>query len=126
MDGSKLTFLDLEDMYSLMGNALDNAIEATSKEENEAKRIVTLYAATKGNLYSIHLENPCARQPLFMDDLPVTSKPDTDYHGFGMRSMRYLCEKYGGALTAGWEDGIFSLDMLFPMQQAEKQPVSPA
>ena len=61
-----------------------------------------------------------------MDDLPVTSKPDTDYHGFGMRSMRYLCEKYGGALTAGWEDGIFSLDMLFPMQQAEKQPVSPA
>ena len=126
VDGSKLTFLDLEDMYSLMGNALDNAIEATSKEENEAKRIVTLYAAAKGNLYSIHLENPCARQPLFMDDLPVTSKPDTDYHGFGMRSMRYLCEKYGGALTAGWEDGIFSLDMLFPMQQAEKQPVSPA
>ena len=92
VDGSKLTFLDLEDMYSLMGNALDNAIEATSKEENEAKRIVTLYAAAKGNLYSIHLENPCARQPLFMDDLPVTSKPDTDYHGFGMRSMRYLCE----------------------------------
>ncbi|MGN1027632.1 MAG: ATP-binding protein [Faecousia sp.] len=126
VDGSKLTFLDLEDMYSLMGNALDNAIEATSKEEKEAKRIVTLYAAAKGNLYSIHLENPCARQPLFMDDLPVTSKPDTDYHGFGMRSMRYLCEKYGGALTAGWEDGIFSLDMLFPMQQAEKQPVSPA
>lgn len=120
VDGSKLTFLDLEDMYSLMGNALDNAIEATSKEENEAKRIVTLYAAAKGNLYSIHLENPCARQPLFMDDLPVTSKPDTDYHGFGMRSMRYLCEKYGGAMTAGWEDGIFSLDMLFPMQQAEK------
>lgn len=115
VDGSKLTFLDLEDMYSLMGNALDNAIEATSKEENEAKRIVTLYAAAKGNLYSIHLENPCAQQPLFMDNLPVTSKPDTDYHGFGMRSMRYLCEKYGGVLTAGWEDGIFSLDMLFPM-----------
>lgn len=120
VDGSKLTFLDLEDMYSLMGNALDNAIEATSKEENEAKRIVTFYAAAKGNLYSIHLENPCARQPLFMDNLPVTSKPDTDYHGFGMRSMRYLCEKYGGALTAGWEDGIFSLDMLFPMEPAEK------
>lgn len=125
VDGSKLTFLELEDLYSLMGNALDNAIEATSKEENEAKRIVTLYAAAKGNLYSIHLENPCTRQPLFMDDLPVTSKPDTDYHGFGMRSMRYLCEKYGGVLTAGWEDGIFSLDMLFPMRQAGKQPVSP-
>lgn len=115
VDGSKLSFLALEDMYSLFGNALDNAIEAASREPNEAKRIITLHAAARGNLYSIHMENPCGEQPLFMDGLPVTSKTDTDYHGYGMRSMRYLCEKYGGALTAAWEDGIFVLDMLLPL-----------
>lgn len=113
-DGGKLSFMKLEDLYSLMGNALDNAIEATGQED-ETKRIILLYAAAKGSLFSIHLENPCSRKPLFMDGLPVTNKPDTDYHGYGMRSMRYLCEKYGGALTTGWEDGIFSLDILFPM-----------
>lgn len=115
VDGSKLSFLALEDMYSLFGNALDNAIEAASREPNEAKRIITLHAAARGNLYSIHMENPCGKPPLFMDGLPVTSKTDTDYHGYGMRSMRYLCEKYGGALTAAWEDGIFVLDMLIPL-----------
>ena len=119
VDGSKLSFLALEDMYSLFGNALDNAIEATSREPNEAKRIITLHAAARGNLYSIHMENPCGEQPLFMDGLPVTSKTDTDYHGYGMRSMRYLCEKYGGALTAAWEDGIFILDMLIPLGGSE-------
>ena len=119
VDGSKLSFLALEDMYSLFGNALDNAIEAASREPNEAKRIITLHAAARGNLYSIHMENPCGEQPLFMDGLPVTSKTDTDYHGYGMRSMRYLCEKYGGALTAAWEDGIFVLDMLIPLGGSE-------
>ena len=117
VDGGKLSFLEVEDLYSLLGNALDNAIEAAGQEKDEKRRIITLYAATRGNLYSIHLENPCEKEPLFMDGLPVTNKPDTDYHGYGMRSMRYLCEKYKGALTCGWEDGIFTLDILFPLQE---------
>lgn len=120
VDGSGLRFLTVEDLYSLLGNALDNAIEAAGKEQEEARRIITLYAAARGDLFSIHIENPCAKEPLFMDGLPVTSKPDKDYHGFGMRSMRYLCEKYQGVLTTGWEDGIFSLDVLFPSQPAQR------
>ena len=120
VDGSGLRFLTVEDLYSLLGNALDNAIEAAAKEREEARRIITLYAAARGDLFSIHIENPCAKEPLFMDGLPVTSKPDKDYHGFGMRSMRYLCEKYQGVLTTGWEDGFFSLDVLFPSQPAQR------
>ncbi len=119
VDGEGLSFMRVDDLYSLLGNALDNAIEATRSEEREARRIITLYAARKGGMFSIHIENPCPRQPLFADGLPVTSKADTDYHGYGMRSMRYLCEKYGGALAASWEDGIFSLDMLFPSDASQ-------
>ena len=120
VDGSGLSFLTVEDLYSLLGNALDNAIEAAGQEQEEARRIITLYAAPKGNLFTIHIENPCAKEPLFMDGLPVTNKPDKDYHGFGVRSMRYLCEKYQGALTTGWEDGIFSLDILFPVGSSKE------
>ena len=122
VDGGRLSFLAVEDLYSMLGNALDNAIEAASQEKDEKRRIITLNAAARANLYSIHLENPCAKEPLFMDGLPVTNKPDTDYHGYGMRSMRYLCEKYKGALSCGWEDGIFTLDILFPLQ--EEPPAS--
>ncbi len=117
VDGEKLSFMALEDMYSLMGNALDNAIEAASAEEKESRRIVTLYLAAKGNFLSIHVENPCTREPLFQDGFPITSKTDTDYHGYGMRSMRFLCEKYGGVLTTEWEDGVFLLNMLFPIAE---------
>ncbi|MBQ9290764.1 MAG: GHKL domain-containing protein [Clostridia bacterium] len=114
VDGSGFSFMRVEDLYSLLGNALDNAIEATRGEPKETRRIITLSAARRGSMFSVHIENPCAARPLFADGLPVTTKEDTDYHGYGMRSMRYLCEKYGGVMNAAWEAGIFSLDMLFP------------
>ena len=50
----------------------------------------------------------------FLDGLPVTTKADRDYHGYGMRSMRYITEKYGGTLTAQYRDGLFVLNLLFP------------
>ncbi|MBR2288457.1 MAG: sensor histidine kinase, partial [Clostridia bacterium] len=116
VDGNGFRFMKLEDIYCLLANALDNAIEATSKEPQKERRIITFHAAQRENMFSVHLENPCAKEPVFMDGIPMTDKPDTDYHGYGMRSMRYLCEKYGGVLTTGWEDGIYALDMLFPLK----------
>lgn len=116
VDGNALSFMALEDMYSLIGNALDNAIEATSKVEMEGKRIVTLHLAAKNSLVSLHLENPCIKRPLFINGIPITNKADKDYHGYGIRSMHYICEKYGGAMTTGWEDGFFLLDILFSIE----------
>ncbi len=126
-DGQSIAFMNIEDLYCLMGNAFDNAIEGASHETNEGRRIITVIGAPKDNLFSLHMENPCPVQPLFMDGLPVTSKPDTDYHGFGMRSMRYLCEKYNGVLTTSWDHGIFILDILFPIAApSSSQPAAPA
>ena len=115
-DGARLSFMGTEDLYSLMGNALDNAIEGAAGEESPAKRIVTLNISAQGSLLSVHVENPCARAPIFADGLPVTTKSDKDYHGYGVRSMRYIAEKYGGAMTSGWEDGVFLLDIVFPLK----------
>ncbi len=126
VDGAGFAFMRVEDLYSLLGNALDNAIESTRQEENEARRVITLSAAARDSFFCVHLENPCAKEPLFMDGVPVTSKQDRDYHGYGVRSMRYLCEKYGGVFTVGWEDQVFSVDMLFPRRErAAAEPPAP-
>ena len=120
--GEALAFLPPEDLYSLMGNALDNALEAAAREPSEEKRIIELNVATRtrGQFLTIHLSNPCLVQPAFSEGLPVTTKQDRDYHGYGMRSMRYIAERHGGALTTGWEDGIFSLNIIFPLEPAEE------
>ena len=112
-DGAKLRFMKTEDLYSLLGNALDNAIEAAVQEETPARRVITLRVSAREDIVTIHIENPCRQQPLMVDGLPVTTKRNRDYHGFGVKSMRYVAQKYDGALTVDWEDGMFYLDILF-------------
>ena len=112
-DGEKLGFVKTEDLYALMGNALDNAIEATSQEESPARRIISLHISAREDIVTVHVENPCKTQPFMVDGLPVTTKRNRDYHGFGVKSMRYVVEKYDGVLTVDWENGIFYLDILF-------------
>ncbi|MDE6852202.1 MAG: GHKL domain-containing protein, partial [Lachnospiraceae bacterium] len=45
----------------------------------------------------------------------VTSKRDKHFHGFGISNMKNAAEKYGGQLTAKWEDGKFTLKILIPI-----------
>jgi hypothetical protein len=51
----------------------------------------------------------------FQNELPQTIKEDTACHGFGMRSMRLIAEKYGGYLAVGAEDNVFRLDIVIPI-----------
>jgi signal transduction histidine kinase len=47
--------------------------------------------------------------------LPVTTKRDKDNHGFGLKSIRYAAEKYGGTMTINIEENWFILRILLPL-----------
>lgn len=117
-DGTRLDCLDTMDLYALFGNALDNAIESVSGEPDTDRRVISLRIGTKGNFLAIHLENYVSEPVKIVDGIPVTSKKDTKYHGFGMLSMRRIAEKYGGYMNAGMKDRTFSLDFLIPLPAA--------
>ena len=112
-DGKAIGFMGPADIYALMGNALDNALERVSQEP-EDKRIVSLLIKRTGEMVLLHLENQCSRTPEFQDGLPVTDKPDKTAHGFGVRSIRYLVEKYHGEVLMRAADNMFCLDILLP------------
>ena len=114
-DGSLFSFINTGDLYSLIGNALDNAIEAVSLIEDKDYRIISLNASKKFNFLSIHIENPCFSKINFVDGLPSTTKPDKNYHGFGLKSIKYISQKYGGDMTCKVENNTFSLDILIPL-----------
>lgn len=114
IDGARLSFMRPGDIYSLFGNALDNAIEHLEKVDDKEKRIVGITVQARGNFIGVRVENYCARRLKFVDGLPVTDKDDKNYHGFGMKSMRYIVEKYGGALFAEQRGDSFVLNIMFP------------
>ena len=113
VDGDAIAFMHPADIYALMGNALDNAMECVIQEEHD-KRIISLRIRRHGQMVSIHLENTCSKAPQFQDDLPVTNKTDKNYHGFGVRSIRYVSEKYNGNILMRAQEGRFYLDVLIP------------
>lgn len=113
-DGKNLSFMRHVDLYALLGNALDNAIESEQKEE-EASRMIFLDISRRGETLSIHLENYCKTRPQFKDGLPLTTKADKENHGIGTKSIAYIVKKYAGNTVFGWANSLFTLDVMIPV-----------
>ena len=114
-DGSKLGFLDGVDVYAIFGNALDNAIESVSKVPEPEKRLIAVSVWSRSGLLLIQVENYFEGTLAFEDGLPVTSKEDKDYHGFGIKSIRYAVEKYDGCMGIYPENNLFLLRISIPI-----------
>ena len=119
VDGSLLRFMHVSDVYSLFGNAIDNAIEAVSKVDKREKRTVSLMVRESRGMVYIGLENGYTGTIRFEDGLPVTTKHDKQFHGFGTKSMCNVVEKYGGTMVINASDNIFRLNILLPVPGAK-------
>lgn len=114
-DGSGMEKVTPSDVYALFGNILDNAIEAVSKLDDPGERGISLSVRRIAETTVIHEENRYRGELLLEDGLPRTQKGDTDWHGFGMKSIRMIAETYHGYLNISLDGGIFSLTiMLLP------------
>lgn len=115
-DGSVLDFMNAMDISVLFGNALDNAIESVRRIPQEEKRLIHLTVSRQKAFIRIHIENCYEGEVKMVDGMPVTSKQDTDFHGFGLKSIRTIVDKYGGSMTVRAENGWFELRILFNVQ----------
>lgn len=112
-EGQSIGFMTAADVYALFGNALDNALECV-QEEKEGERFISFHLTKRGEMVVIHVENRCSREVKFQDGFPVTHKKDKTRHGFGVRSIAYIVEKYNGQVFMKAENGKYLLDILFP------------
>ena len=113
MDGSKLDFMDVGDLYCLFGNIMDNALESVMKIQKKEKRVINLSVKTKNDMLFIQSDNYYTGDISFKDGLPQTTKGNTQWHGFGMQSIKMIVQKYGGELSMHAEEGVFHLSILF-------------
>lgn len=116
-DGSQMDFINTVDLYAILGNALDNAIEAVEKFKHTEKRQIDVLIYRQQNFLVMNIINPIKGNLVYEEDLPVSTKGDNRFHGFGLRSMRYIVKKYDGFLNISAEDGCFSLKILIPIPQ---------
>ena len=115
-DGGSLSFMKDADIYTLFGNAVDNAIEAVMRIPDPEQRVIGLKVVRDGNYVCVHIYNYFTGTLKTRDGLPVTSKEDSENHGFGIRSMRQIVTRYGGTLEIEPKEGIFHLNLVFPVR----------
>ena len=115
IDGRALSFMSEMDIYSLFGNLLSNAFESAKRLQEKEKRTIALSGRSVGNLFFLHEENFVASPLEFEGELPKTTKLDSDNHGFGMKSMHRIAEKYRGEMAIKNEGDTFSIDFVFTL-----------
>ena len=114
VDGGALSFMEDMDVSALFGNMLDNAIESAEKQQEKQKRLIWLYVTKEKQFVRIRTENYCDEKIQFKNGMPVTTKKDRRFHGYGMKSIKSTVEKYHGSVVAAQENNWFELKILLP------------
>lgn len=124
-DGTCLRQLGPVDLYSVLGNMIDNAVEYLSGIEDTEKRIITVMIRRTGDMDMIRVENYLDQQPQSVQGIPITTKQDKDSHGFGLKSIQYIIKKYGGIMRISTEDHLFAVTVAVPRADAMQQAGEP-
>lgn len=98
-------FMASLDACALLGNLLDNAIEALDKEENKN---ITLKMIEHGNYLSIQISNDSSKQNENLE----TTKKNKNAHGYGLKNVKEIVEKYQGNLQIKQTEGKFIVSII--------------
>lgn len=113
----KLPFIHENDIYALLGNILDNAIEASEKRKKDEERVASISTISKEGFIRNHEENFFDGDLIYETNVLKTTKQNKLYHGFGVKSIKLIAEKYHGDVSISAKDGKFILDIIFPIKK---------
>lgn len=94
------------DLTAILGNLLDNALEASQLAKDEI-RFLNLVIRRINNMLIIKVENGCEAPPVKVDGELQSTKQDDGLHGWGLKSVRAAVERYDGTIETQYEDSIF-------------------
>lgn len=95
------------DLCAILGNLLDNALEAAGKVKEPEERQAALTIRRIHRMLVIKVENTFAEDVEEHDGELKTTKTDGGLHGWGLKSVRSAAEKYEGTLRTSWEGKQF-------------------
>ena len=111
-DGTAVRFVEPSKLYSVLDNALENAMEATASLPEE-ERVISVGIAKQDENIRIEVSN------YFDPSVAVTngtSKADRQRHGYGLKSMRYIAESMGGSVQIEQHGNMYFLTVLLPTE----------
>jgi len=106
---------DKVSLSSLISNIIDNAIEAVVREESE-DRTIQFSIIT----YQEYLRICCKNKTKSTEVKHKTSKKEAG-HGYGLRVIKKIADKYNGTADFVIEDGVFIVDTILQLTHKEEE-----
>lgn len=101
-----LDFIEAIDVTTILGNLLDNSIEACRKIST-GKRICVKISSYY-EMILICIENTCG-EVKWREGMPISKKGKN--HGMGLLNVKRSIEKYDGDMKINYDNGVFSVDI---------------
>ena len=96
------SFMDESDLTALLDNLLENAVEAA---KSTAEKRIDLFVENKNEHYIIvKVKNSCDAPPTQKGNRFISSKPNKNYHGIGIKSIKRIAQKYDGSSDFEYDD----------------------
>lgn len=118
-------FIQSYDIGIILGNALDNAMEACRKlkeKEPDAEAFIRISSFQKRELFFLQVENSfdgkVVRKP--QNEFPVTDKADRENHGIGLANIKSTAEKYQGTMDFKVKGRVFILSVMMKNERREE------
>lgn len=94
------------DLTTILGNLLDNALEAVQTAPNDL-RFLNLTIRRINAMLIIKVENGYGNAPKREGGKLLTLKTDKAFHGWGLKSVQTAADRYDGTISTNDKDGIF-------------------
>ena len=104
------------ELCALLSNGLENAFNACSQVEDVRARTIQFMCKVHNEKLVIFIENSFTGMVIEENGLPKSTQPD---HGFGIKSMVMIIDKYSGCYSYTAEDGIFTLRIVLPLMKEQ-------
>ena len=102
------------DLSLIIGNLMDNAMEACMRVDDPGQRFIRVYIdILKGQLY-IYVMNATAGELRRVGRVYETLK-NSRHHGFGLMRIDKVVDRYHGYLERENEEGVFATEVLLPL-----------
>ena len=103
--------IDEMELGVLLGNLLDNAIEAAEKiTDSPMPSCIHVQIRALMDRIWICVDNPTVEKSGPVSNLSST-KQDKEHHGYGLQSVQSIAEKYDGSLSITWDNYCFTIEI---------------
>lgn len=110
------------DICVILGNGVDNALEACAKLSAEAGKTINITADFNNGFLFLKILNPTAHDVLIVNNTVASTKSDKEAHGIGLNSIRNVVQKYSGTMDLSYENNVFISEISLDLNEYLSDP----